>query len=92
LFGFALHKYFSTSNSTAVTISRSKILEKLIHKSIYEYCVSNELLISENSGFKRNDSTVNQLIAIAHNIYKSLDSGKDVCAIFLDHDSKEMGR
>ena len=62
----------------------SKILEKLIYKSIYEYFVSNELLINENSGFKRNDSTVNQLIAIAHNIYKSLDSGKDVCAIFLD--------
>jgi len=34
--------------------------------------------------FKRDDSTVNQLFAITHNIYKSLDSGKDVCAIFLD--------
>jgi hypothetical protein len=62
----------------------SKILEKIIYKSLYEYCVSNELLISENSGFNRNDSTVNQLIAITHNIYKSLDSGKDVCAIFLN--------
>ena len=62
----------------------SKILEKIIYKSLYEYCVSNELLISENSGLKRNDSIVNQLIAITHNIYKSLDSGKDVCAIFLD--------
>jgi len=28
--------------------------------------------------------TVNQLLAITHNIYKSLDSGKDVCAIFRD--------
>lgn len=62
----------------------SKILEKIIYKSLNEYCVSNELLISENSGFKRNESTVNQLIAITHDIYKSLDFGKDVCAIFLD--------
>jgi hypothetical protein len=74
------------SNYRPITLlsCMSKILEKLIYKSIYEYCVSNELLISENSGFKRNDSTVNQIIAITHNIYKSLDSGKDVCAIFLD--------
>ena len=27
---------------------------------------------------------VNELLAIIHNMYKSLDSGKDVCAIFLD--------
>jgi hypothetical protein len=56
----------------------SKILERIISKSFYEYCVSHELLISENSEYKRNDSTVNQLLAITHNIHKSLDSGKDV--------------
>jgi len=28
-------------------------------------------------------TTVNQLLAITHNIHKALDSGKDVCAIFL---------
>ena len=41
-------------------------------------------MISENSGFKKNDSTVNQLIAITHEIYKAIDSGHDVCVIFLD--------
>jgi hypothetical protein len=55
-----------------------------MYQSLYEYCVSNELLISKNSGFKRNDYTNNQLIAITQNIYRSLDSGKDVCANFLD--------
>ena len=29
-------------------------------------------------------TTVNQLLAITHDIYKYLDSGKDVCAIFRD--------
>ncbi|VDI50077.1 Hypothetical predicted protein [Mytilus galloprovincialis] len=68
----------------ALLSSVSKILEKVIYKAIYEFCEFNDLLISENSGFKKNDSTVNQLITITHEIYKSLDSGKDVCTIFLD--------
>ena len=29
-------------------------------------------------------TTVNELLAITHNMYRSLDSGKDVCPIFLD--------
>ena len=33
----------------------SKILEKIIYKSLYEYCVSHELLVRETSGLKRND-------------------------------------
>jgi hypothetical protein len=33
----------------------SKILEKIIYKSLYEYYVSHDLLIRENSGFKMND-------------------------------------
>jgi len=56
----------------------SKIPGKIIYNSLYAYCVSHELLISENSGFKTNASTVNKLLAITHNIYISLDSGKDV--------------
>jgi len=53
-------------------------------RSFHEYCVAHELLIRENLGYKRNYSTVNQLRAITHNIYKSLDSYIDVCGIFLD--------
>jgi hypothetical protein len=32
----------------------------------------------------RGTTTINKLLAITNNISKSLDSGKDVCAIFLD--------
>ena len=31
----------------------SKILEKIIYKSLYEYCVSHKLLISENLAFEK---------------------------------------
>ena len=62
----------------------SKALEKIVFKHMYEHLISNNLLIKENSGFKRNDSTVNQLMSVTHKIYKSIDEGTDVCCVFLD--------
>ena len=59
-------------NSTIVhcfTIMYVQNFEKIIYNSLYVYCVSHELLISENSGFKTNTSTVDKLLAITHNIY-----------------------
>ena len=42
-------------------------------------------MISPNqSGFRPGDSCVNQLIAITHKIYKSLDDGLEVRGVFLD--------
>jgi hypothetical protein len=51
---------------------------------MYKYLSENRLLTAKNSGFKENDSTINQLIYIVHNIYKNLESKKDTCMIFLD--------
>ena len=62
----------------------SKIMERLVFTEMYEYLVSNNLLTQFNSGFKKNDSTVNQLINIVHHIYKGLDDNNDVCMVFLD--------
>ena len=42
------------------------------------------MLIEQNSGFKRNDSTVNQLLKIVHQIYQDINDGKDTCLVFLD--------
>ena len=41
-------------------------------------------MTERNSGFKPNDSTINQLIHICNNIHKGLDLSKDVCLVFLD--------
>ena len=68
----------------ALLSSVSKRHEKIVYKRLYEHCVENNLLIENNSGFKHNDSTVNLLLNITHKIYKSIDDGRDVCAIFLD--------
>ena len=58
----------SNYHPIALLSCMSKILEKIIYKSLYEYCVSHDLLIKENSGL-RWMTTVNYLY---------------VCAIFLD--------
>ena len=44
--------------------SDPKILEKIVYKRLYEYLMDINLLIEQNSGFKRNDSTVNQLLQL----------------------------
>ena len=62
----------------------SKVLERIIFNRLYEFCMSNNLLTYKNSGFKKRDSTVNQLIHLSHLIYKGLDDGKKIAAVFLD--------
>ncbi len=62
----------------------SKVMERLVFNSMYEYAVRNNLLTRRNSGFKKNDSTINQLIKITHDIYTGLENHNDVCLVFLD--------
>ena len=62
----------------------SKVLEKIVYKRLYEYLTENNLLTEQNSGFKKNDSTVNQLLKIVHQIYQGINDGKDTCMVFLD--------
>ena len=52
----------------------SKIFEKVIFDSIFNFMIQNNLLKSCQSGFKPNDSCINQLISITHNIYRAFDA------------------
>jgi hypothetical protein len=45
---------------------------------------TNNILSKCQSGFLPNDSTVNQLIDIYHNIISNIDRGRDVRFIFCD--------
>ena len=40
--------------------------------------MDNNLLIEQNSSFKKKDSTVNQLLKIVHQIYQDINSGKAI--------------
>ena len=62
----------------------SKVLEKIVFKRLYEYLTENRLLTEKNSGFKKKDSTTNQLLKIVHQIYQDINNGKDTCMVFLD--------
>ncbi len=62
----------------------SKVMERVVFNVMYSYFKRLGLLTERNSGFKENDSTINQLIHICNNIYKGLDISRDVCLVFLD--------
>ena len=62
----------------------SKVFERIVFNKIYEFCKINDILTPKNSGFKKLDSTANQLIYMSHLIYKGLDEGKKIASVFLD--------
>ena len=64
----------------------SKILERLIFDTIYNYVLKNKLLSTHQSGFKPGDSCSNQLVSITHEIFSSFDNYKSLEArgVFLD--------
>ena len=61
----------------------SKILEKLVFSSIYSHLLTNDLLSDRQSGYRTGHSTQLQLTYFTH-IYRHLDEGRDVTAIYLD--------
>ena len=46
--------------------------------------MDNNLLTQHNSGFKKNDSTINQLLKIIHQVNQDVNDGNDTCLVFLD--------
>ena len=63
-----------------------KIFEKLIFDNLYEYIFKNNLITDRQSGFRKGDSTIKQLVSITHDIYLAFDynPSKTVRAVFLD--------
>ena len=64
----------------------SKIFEKLLLDSVYEFLDKNSLLNSNQSGFRPNDSSIHQLTAITHDIFTAFDANPSlvVRGAFLD--------
>ena len=67
--------------------SFSKIVESLVHKQLYTYCMENRLLVPYNSGFKKGDSAINQLVHVTNIIYSGFDKGLNTAVIYLDFKS-----
>ena len=64
----------------------SKILERLIFNSMFNYFRQNNLFTECQSGFIPGDSCVAQLLSITHEIYQSFDCSptRDIKGVFLD--------
>ena len=62
------------------------MFEKLLFDVIYDHLSKHELKSSHQSGFRPGESTINQLLLIAHNIYRAFDEtpSREIRAIFLD--------
>ena len=61
-----------------------KVMEKIIHKHIFNFFNENNVISCLQSGFVSGDSTVNQLVDIYNTFCKALDEGKEVRAVFCD--------
>ena len=68
-----------------------KVLERLVFNRMYSFLTANNLLTWRNSGYKKNDSTINRLIHIVNKIYENLEHKQDTCLVFLDQ-SKAFDR
>ncbi len=62
----------------------SKILERVVFKHVFNFFLDHNLLTSHQSGFRPNDSTVNQLAYLYHTFCNALDKKKDVRIVFCD--------
>ena len=61
-----------------------KTLERLIFNEMFGFLIENNLISSNQSGFKPGDSCINQLLSITHKIYKSFDDKFEVRGVSLD--------
>ena len=62
------------------------IFEKLLFNALYSFIEDQKLLNRCQSGFKKNDSCINQLVSIIHEIYSAFNCNPslEVLVVFLD--------
>ena len=62
-----------------------KALEKHIYELIFNHLTQHYPLSDCQSAFQAGSSTVSALVVTAHDWLQLMESGKDVCAVFLDY-------
>ena len=61
-----------------------KILEKLMHKRLYEFLQEHNIFFRNQFGFRKNNSTTFALLEITEKIKETIDNKKYGCGIFID--------
>ena len=62
----------------------SKIIEKLMHHSLYKFLENNEVIYQSQFGFQKNKSTTHSLIEIVETIRTCTENKHYSCGIFID--------
>ena len=61
-----------------------KVSERIFFNNLFNFFLENNLITQKQSGFKPDDSCINQLLSITHEIYKSFGDGFEVRSVFLE--------
>lgn len=61
-----------------------KVMERCVHKHLFNYIQENRILTPFQSGFIPGDSTTFQLLHTYHTFCEAVDSGKEVRVVFCD--------
>ena len=64
--------------------SMSKILEKIVHKRLYNFLDMQNLLYNNQYGFRPKHSTIQAITQLSAEILESLDRKKYTTSVFLD--------
>ena len=62
----------------------SKILERIVHRQLTEYCSQNKLITDAQSGFRKGHSTQTSLLRLTENVLDLVENGSTVGMIALD--------
>ena len=74
----------SNYRSISVLLCVDTVKQKIIHKHVFNFLQSNNLLTSLQSVIVPKDSIVNQLVDVYNTFCKALDEGKEVRSVFCD--------
>ena len=79
----AQHKILIIIEPISLLSIFDKIIEKLVHKRLYNFLLEHCILYQNQFGFRKNNSTVYDLAKIVEMIKVSIDIGKFGCGIFV---------
>jgi len=74
----------SSYRPISITCNMSKIFERIIFNKLYSFCLDTKVLKWNNAGFKKGDSTVNQLLYLTNLVQQGFDNGLNTLMVFLD--------
>ena len=62
----------------------SKVFEQIVHKRVYDFFISDNIIFEHQFGFQKNRSTSLAILGIYFKLIKSKENKKFSCCIFLD--------